>query len=348
MTVKYHINHETGNPGKCTARVQCRFGDTDHYDSPQDARSAYEAKMGDESTNGGTIETYEHTFDAYLAGSPQSVSGAMKTFIDKSFEDLPPGAKVLELGSGFGRDAQYLQEAGYDVTATDAPGVFVDELKHRGLKATKLNALTDGLPRTDAVFANAVLLHFSRDETARVLNKANRAINGKGHLVFTVKEGDGEGWSNEKLDAPRHFTYWQEDELRAAVEKAGFVDVEITKDAAGPAQWLQVHARKPKSMNKSPNAPERLAAADGSLLSNPSYSRRLNEKMIDAKPGSKIMASDGRVFTKVEHNLYGDNSWKVDRETYAYDKIARLDPGKTYNGSHIAGIIARVGGELQE
>lgn len=40
---KYHINPETGNPGKCTAQVKCRFGgDAAHYGSAEEARSAYE------------------------------------------------------------------------------------------------------------------------------------------------------------------------------------------------------------------------------------------------------------------------------------------------------------------
>lgn len=44
---KFHINSETGNPGVCTAKIQCPFGDleADHYPSPDTAREAYEVKM---------------------------------------------------------------------------------------------------------------------------------------------------------------------------------------------------------------------------------------------------------------------------------------------------------------
>lgn len=40
---KFHINPETGNPGPCSAKVKCRFGDdSEHYSSADEARTAYE------------------------------------------------------------------------------------------------------------------------------------------------------------------------------------------------------------------------------------------------------------------------------------------------------------------
>lgn len=47
MAEKFHINPETGNANKCVAKPgKCRFGsDTNHYDSKDEARSAYEERM---------------------------------------------------------------------------------------------------------------------------------------------------------------------------------------------------------------------------------------------------------------------------------------------------------------
>lgn len=45
----FHINPETGEPGPCRATLQCRFGsEQEHYDSPDDARSAYELSMNNQ------------------------------------------------------------------------------------------------------------------------------------------------------------------------------------------------------------------------------------------------------------------------------------------------------------
>lgn len=44
---KFHINPESGNPGLCNAKIQCRFGSpSEHFDSPEEARSHYEKQMG--------------------------------------------------------------------------------------------------------------------------------------------------------------------------------------------------------------------------------------------------------------------------------------------------------------
>ena len=41
--MKYHINPKTGNPGKCSAKITCPFGNDDvHYNSREEAREAYE------------------------------------------------------------------------------------------------------------------------------------------------------------------------------------------------------------------------------------------------------------------------------------------------------------------
>lgn len=42
---RYHINPTTGEPGKCVAKIRCRYGVAidEHYSSKEEARSAYEA-----------------------------------------------------------------------------------------------------------------------------------------------------------------------------------------------------------------------------------------------------------------------------------------------------------------
>lgn len=50
---KYHLSPKTGNPGVCKAKYKCAFGDieTEHYDSRELARAAYEEKMSSEATS---------------------------------------------------------------------------------------------------------------------------------------------------------------------------------------------------------------------------------------------------------------------------------------------------------
>lgn len=46
-TTRFHVNQETGNAGPCSAKIKCPFGDlaTDHYDTAEAAREAYEASQ---------------------------------------------------------------------------------------------------------------------------------------------------------------------------------------------------------------------------------------------------------------------------------------------------------------
>ena len=193
-----------------------------------------------------TVESYNAHIQEYIDGTPHEVSGVVKDWLDGSLADVPKDARILEFGSAFGRDAEYLAGLGYTVECTDATPAFVDLLQQNGFDAKVLNAITDELPQgLDFVLANAVLLHFTRDEVSRVIKKVFDALNTNGKFAFTLKQGDGEDWSEKKLGAPRFFCYWTESQIREVLESAGFGDIEISDDkAAANATWLQIVAMK--------------------------------------------------------------------------------------------------------
>lgn len=197
-------------------------------------------------SNQETIQSYEEHVPQYINGTPQEVSGVVKDWIDESIADLPKDARILELGSATGRDAAYLQSLGYTVECSDATEAFVDLLTQHGFNARKLNVITDefGGPY-DFMLANAVLLHLTRDEMKQVLSKISGALSEHGRFAFTLKQGEGEEWSDSKLGAPRFFCYWTEDQIRLYLEEAGFNDIKISGDKATTnATWLQIIAQK--------------------------------------------------------------------------------------------------------
>jgi 2-polyprenyl-3-methyl-5-hydroxy-6-metoxy-1,4-benzoquinol methylase len=197
-------------------------------------------------SNQQTIQSYEAHVQEYINGTVQDVGGVVKEWLDEALAGLPKDAAILEFGSAFGRDAAYMQNMGYTVQCTDATQAFVDLLKQKGFDARLLNAITDNIDGSyDFVLANAVLLHFTRKETAQVLKKVLNALNDGGTFAFTLKQGEGEKWSEEKLGAPRYFCYWTEEQVRQLLEDSGFSDVKVTGDrATANATWLQVIARK--------------------------------------------------------------------------------------------------------
>jgi len=64
-----------------------------------------------------------------------------------------------------------------------------------------------------------------------------------GLLAFTVKEGDGSGWSEHKLGLPRHFTYWRAGPLRAFLEARGWQVESLECGQGRTDRWLLVIAR---------------------------------------------------------------------------------------------------------
>lgn len=187
--------------------------------------SLIEAKKTD------TLTTYEASVQEYVDGTATDVTGVTKTWIDKTLSLLPQEARILEVGSAFGRDAHYIESKGYRLERTDATQGFVDLLKNRGYTARLLNILTDPIEGSyDLLFANAVFLHFRIEELEIVIKKIHQALNSEGLLSFSVKHGEGEEWSSSKVGRPRFFHYWQKDSIITFLKNHGFEVLELSED----------------------------------------------------------------------------------------------------------------------
>jgi len=197
-------------------------------------------------TNNRTIESYEGHVQEYIDGTPQEVSGNVKDWLDQTFATVPKEARVLEFGSAFGRDAAYLESQGYSVECTDATPAFVELLQSKGFNARQLNLITDDIPRDiDVALANAVLLHFTRDEVTHVVQEVYAALKPGGTFAFSLKQGEGEEWSEAKLGVPRYFCYWGASQIQELLAESGFDDVEILGDRQTEhATWLHIIAGK--------------------------------------------------------------------------------------------------------
>jgi len=188
-----------------------------------------------------TLAAYQSRADEYLRATAWPASELI-TYLDR-FASLARPGPVLEIGSGPGRDADYLEGQGVRVIRTDATPAFVTLLRAAGHEARSLDARTEPLGGPyRGILANAVLHHLNRDQFEDVLRRARRAVVAHGILGFTVKEGDGAAWSEHKLGLPRHFTYWREPAVRAVLHHVGWPEASICH-VAGAENWLYVLAR---------------------------------------------------------------------------------------------------------
>jgi predicted TPR repeat methyltransferase len=186
--------------------------------------------MHEASPNQVTISSYETHVSEYIRGTGDKISVEHREWIDSLLKPLHSESRILELGSAYGRDALYIHNRGYRIECTDGTPGFVSYLNDNGIKAKLLNLLSDPIEGPyDLIYANAVLLHFTKDEMKFILHKICAALSQTGCFAFSMKDGIGEEWSEAKLGAPRYFCYWENQELIERLEESGFYNIHITQ-----------------------------------------------------------------------------------------------------------------------
>lgn len=235
VSVSRHLGDELVSP-EPWAGVPQRAILVDVSEPPLELRGSM-TKPGDV-----TLASYEAAAQRYRdkAAAP---GPSLLAFLDRVAELVGDG-EILELGSGPGREARYLEGRGARVRRTDVTRAFVEMMRGDGYAAHVLDIRVDefGGPYA-AVFANAVLLYLTREDFDRTLDRVRSSVVDGGVLAFTLKEGDGEAWSHAKLDLPRYFTYWREPAVRVALESAGWTVVSIEHVTGRTDSWLYVLAR---------------------------------------------------------------------------------------------------------
>jgi len=200
-----------------------------------------------QNANKKTIQSYESSINEYIQNTPIKHGAVVEDWINKSIQALSPDAKILEIGSAYGRDAKIIEEKGFYVEKTDATKGFVNILQKDDPKARILNIITDNLDSTyDLIIANAVFLHFDNKDMQLSTTKVYSALNPGGVFSLTLKQGEGEAWQDNKGMAPRYFNYWSKDDIVELLVATGFTDVDAWVNSSyGPNKsWIMVIAKK--------------------------------------------------------------------------------------------------------
>jgi SAM-dependent methyltransferase len=203
-------------------------------------------------TNEDTVRSYEASAAEYAAAAaamPEWVASEIEVFVDA----LGGAGRILEIGSGGGRDARELERRGLSVRRTDVTQGFVDLLRADGFEADRLDPLTDDLagpqhPGTpyDGIWSCACLFHVAREDLVTVLARLGEATRRGGRIHASFKEGEGEDRSTAGTsEAHRRYTdtLWQERGLRLQFAAAGWVVDEVGRHGDKP--WLAVRGHRP-------------------------------------------------------------------------------------------------------
>jgi len=159
-----------------------------------------------------------------------------KSEMDK-FHELLPSGKVLEIGSGAGKDAESLIKMGYEYTGTDASEGLLKVAQKRNPQATFKHIGVHDLDfpehSFDGFWTAATLLHIPKDRVDKALQRIKTQVKPDGVGFITMKAGAGE---REDPETGRWFAYYSKDEFQGVLERNGFKVVE-EKSRKGEKDW---------------------------------------------------------------------------------------------------------------
>ena len=192
-----------------------------------------------------TLEFYETHGREWSAAHPP---GAYGRELDDFLDRLAPGAAILELGCGDGRDAERMIERGFKVHPSDgSPGMAALASERLGHEVPVMQFYElVAVEAFDAAWCQASLLHVPEDELPGVLARIHRALKPGGWHWASFKDGDGGG--RDRFG--RFFSYLSADRLEAAYRAAApWARLEILSGdgfsyGGEPTPWHDVLARK--------------------------------------------------------------------------------------------------------
>jgi SAM-dependent methyltransferase len=142
---------------------------------------------------------------------------------------LPPGAHLLEIGCGSGRDASELVNLGFDYTGVDISPAMLALARQRLPYADfrQANVCDMVLPDVyDGFWAACSLVHTPR-------SRIDQALGGiRAHLIdgapgfIAMKPGDSERYLDTPEGGTRFFSFWRPDEFSSVLARNGFKVVE--------------------------------------------------------------------------------------------------------------------------
>ena len=162
--------------------------------------------------------------------------------------------RVLDVGSAGGRDAKRFVKFGLHVVGIDVVDEFLREARRSvpQAKFIKMDVRRLKFPKNyfDAVWANAVLLHFDKRTAGKVVKLFYKVLRPAGKLAVGVKMGKGHSFTTDgnSPSRSRFFSYWSQVELERMLKKSGF---KIIRSKISPdmrrrknVKWVKVWGEK--------------------------------------------------------------------------------------------------------
>ena len=131
---------------------------------------------------------YESNAERYAA---ETISADMSEQYQRFLPLLKKGAKILDVGSGSGRDACYFQKQGYQATALEPSKNLCREIRKVFSGEIVCSDIQNYRPaeRYDGIWACASLIHLQEEEVLQFFERIDRYLNDDGIVYISGKNG---------------------------------------------------------------------------------------------------------------------------------------------------------------
>lgn len=173
-----------------------------------------------------TIDTYNKMAKEYDDETIDFWERFPRTFLDKFIE--LSGKRIVDVGSGPGRDGLLLKQSGKEVVCVDASEAMVKLSSERGLES--IVSSFDNLPfeneSFDGVWSYTALLHIPKKSIDTPLREISRVLNHSGIFALGLIEGSTEEYKESSgVDMPRWFSFYQKEEIEYLCKEHGFESI---------------------------------------------------------------------------------------------------------------------------
>ncbi len=155
-----------------------------------------------------TIRYYDDNAEAFVS---QTASANLSNLHNRFLSELPLFSRILDAGSGSGRDTLAFRQLGHDVIAMDASIEMVNATRRTAgepvFHSTFLEFKTE--EKFDGIWACASLLHVPRSELSVTFKRLLQMLKDDGVIFVSFKKGQ-----TEQVRNGRFFNDMTEEQLR--------------------------------------------------------------------------------------------------------------------------------------
>ena len=144
---------------------------------------------------------------------------------------LQPGATILDIGCGSGRDLAWLAEKGFRPTGFEhAPGLVKCARNHakQAVIEGDFNDYDFSTMHFDALILVGALVHLEKPLLVTTLKSMYRALNPNGLMLLTLKEGSGIRITEDG----RFFVLWTQEEVEERLRETYFTVLDFSRQVS--------------------------------------------------------------------------------------------------------------------